>query len=82
MSIQLEQNLYSIYRLFLKIPKTVLIALLGLLLLIAFSQTLNMRSNNKVIDLSDCMFDYIMAQHNESTANVPLNTSTNNIENE
>jgi hypothetical protein len=41
-------------------------SLLALLLFIAVCQCVNMSSNSQVIDLSDCMFDYIMAQHNET----------------
>lgn len=60
---QLEQNLFSIYRLILKTPKYV--CLLGLLFLfvIATVQLAFMFKATPPLELSQCMFEYIIDKH-------------------
>ena len=64
MSLQLEQNLYAIYQLVLKLPRYILYACLILLTFIAISQVANIYSNDMKVDLSGCMLNYILQRHN------------------
>ena len=68
MGFQLEQNLYSIYRIVLKLPRWILLAALLLLAVIASTQFANINSNNRLVDFSDCMFNYLIQKHNSTTA--------------
>lgn len=70
---QLQQNLFSIYRLFLKLPKYLFLAGLVLLSIIAISQLVHVLGDSSQLDLSECLMDYVLQKHsnlvNETVTN-------------
>ena len=60
MSLQLEQNLYSIYRLCLKLPRYLFVGCLIFLFFIAATQILYMNSNKQHLDVSQCLLNYVI----------------------
>jgi hypothetical protein len=73
MSLQLEQNLYSIYRLFLKLPKWIFLGLMLFLVVVAIGLMVNMSRNSERPDVSQCLFDYLIQKVN--SRDVPANTT-------
>lgn len=60
---QIEQNLFSIYRLILKTPKYIFILSLGFLLVIAVTQLASILTDPPPLDLSQCLLDYVLEKH-------------------
>lgn len=60
---QLEQNLFSIYRLILKTPKYLFILALGFLLVIVVIQLANALSTPQPLDFSQCLLEYVIEKH-------------------
>lgn len=69
----LEQNLFCIYRIILKIPRAVYVLLALLLIFLAATQIIYIHKINKTHDFSPLLFEYVMQKHEQRA---PLNIST------
>jgi len=72
----LEQNLFCIYRIILKIPRAVYLLLAVLLLFVAATQIIYIHKINKTHDFSPLLFDYVMQKH-EQRAQPNISTTSN-----
>lgn len=61
----LERNLFCLYRLIIKTPLLIFLAALALLLFIAFTQLLYLRTLSNTIDLTPALFEYMMQKHQQ-----------------
>jgi hypothetical protein len=79
----LEQNLFTIYRLILKIPRPLYLVALALTLFIIVTQIIYINTLPQRIDFSQLLLDYVIEKHEQRVTNStssPDDTNTTEIE--
>lgn len=64
-----EQNLFNIYRILLKIPRPLYLAVLALALFLVATQVIYITTLPQRIDFSEQIFDYLIKKHEQRVGN-------------
>ncbi len=73
-----EQNLFSIYRLILKIPRPLYLAALALTLFVIVTQVIYINTLPQRIDFSQALLDYVIIKHEQRVINSTSNSDDAN----